>query len=1446
MSGRTMRRKQFHRSFQVEALEPRQMMAADALNDAYTVTAGRPLNVDSNLTGYSGGQLQQITSFAAPGGVAQMEYSPEYGVVLLRNSGSAIHVIDVATRLPLDTRLATWKFTDMDLSPDGRYLFAADYGGENTGYGTPTNPHHVHRLDLSTMNWEQKLAPKIASRIEAVSDRQVLLQESDQHIDITLNDFGAAAASPMTELSRVGGQYVGDIEYDHRSGRAYHGSSGSSSAEIRSRPIVNNSLGSGTHSGTYGTADGFGGSVALSSDGDRLYYGRLQVEADDITNNLRVFPEQIYAATPRLAFGQNGYYDADTGALRGNLGFATQVYSVSDDGRDIWAFDDAGDKLYHYRTAQWRSGVLLNDLGQGNLTAQLATEPQHGDLTLRADGSFTYVADAGFLGADSFTYTVRDGAGTESTAEVQIAVQQAAQAPRAVSDDYTTPAGQPLIIGNNVSYDLPELVPVSQFRAPGGARKLVYADQANMLLMLSDMFVRVIDVRTEREVLTHAPVHQFTDMDLSPDGRYLYAADYGGTNTGYGTPTKPHYVHRLDLTTLTWETKQAPTIAHRIEAVDGRRFLLQEIDQHVDVMLNDFGATASAAITQLSQIPAGYNGDLEYDPLTGRIYHGTSGSSSSEIQVRKLVGNSLTNVGSTGTYGTAQGHGGSVVLSSDRSRFYYGRLQVDALDVRSNLNLFPEAIHAASSGMAFGSQAYYDAKSSEARGRWGFTPSLLTVSADGEHVWAFNPEGDVLHHYRIVPVTRLGLLLNDRDADADTLTATVAMEPQHGTLNLNADGTFNYQPDEGFAGLDVFSYTTTDPAGQPSVAHVTINVTPTPQVNVAPQATDDSYQVLVDQSLVVGDRPWLAVGSNKVFSFNTSAEVLQIEYSPQFDLVFARTANQVRVYDGSTGASVATLAATNTFSDMDLTFDGRYLFAADYGGENIGYGTPAKPHYVHRYDLAVRAWDVQYLPTVVHRIEAVDRNHVLVQERDQHVDITYNYFSDWPNAPMEELSRISADYYGDFEYDPRTGFMYHGSTGSSSHEIHARRLLNGTLISGTNSGVYGSAQDYEGSSVLSADGKRFYYGKLQVEALNVANNLRVFAEPILAATAEVAFGKTGYYDANTGARLGDVGFQSNVWFVSDDGGHVWAADTSGKLHHFDIRMLASGVLLNDVDPNGDELRVDFYNQPLHGTVSVDPSGGFRYTPTAGYIGPDEFSYRIVDASGLRDFGTVRIDVTTHIELELELRLDNLTVDERVAGAAIGQLSVSGANPGDDFAFTVSDGRFEVVNSTLRLKADVSLDASLESAVSLTVTAINGEEDSVSETFQLTVVANELPWQNDQLPSDVDNDGEVIPLDALLIINELNFGGARKLDWAAQAQSLRYLDTSGDGYVTAIDALIVINFLHYQNRAEGEASISSVEPVSEPNPIEVPDTSGDAELAWWLPDDSRTTRKHRPL
>lgn len=55
-----------------------------------------------------------------------------------------------------------------------------------------------------------------------------------------------------------------------------------------------------------------------------------------------------------------------------------------------------------------------------------------------------------------------------------------------------------------------------------------------------------------------------------------------------------------------------------------------------------------------------------------------------------------------------------------------------------------------------------------------------------------------------------GVLANDIDPDGDTLEAVLVSGTSHGTLNLNADGSYEYTPGQDFTGNDSFSYRVTD------------------------------------------------------------------------------------------------------------------------------------------------------------------------------------------------------------------------------------------------------------------------------------------------------------------------------------------------------------------------------------------------------------------------------------------------------------------------------------------------------------------------------------------------------------------------------------------------------------------------------------------------------------
>ncbi len=70
-----------------------------------------------------------------------------------------------------------------------------------------------------------------------------------------------------------------------------------------------------------------------------------------------------------------------------------------------------------------------------------------------------------------------------------------------------------------------------------------------------------------------------------------------------------------------------------------------------------------------------------------------------------------------------------------------------------------------------------------------------------------------------------------------------------------------------------------------------------------------------------------------------------------------------------------------------------------------------------------------------------------------------------------------------------------------------------------------------------------------------------------------------------------------------------------------------GVLANDSDVEGSPLSASLVTGPQYGTLSLEPSGAFNYTPNTGFRGVDGFTYRAADGTANSAEVRVRLNVT---------------------------------------------------------------------------------------------------------------------------------------------------------------------------------------------------------------------------
>jgi chitodextrinase len=74
-------------------------------------------------------------------------------------------------------------------------------------------------------------------------------------------------------------------------------------------------------------------------------------------------------------------------------------------------------------------------------------------------------------------------------------------------------------------------------------------------------------------------------------------------------------------------------------------------------------------------------------------------------------------------------------------------------------------------------------------------------------------------------------------------------------------------------------------------------------------------------------------------------------------------------------------------------------------------------------------------------------------------------------------------------------------------------------------------------------------------------------------------------------------------------------------------VAAPGVLSDDSDPDGDPLTAHLHDGAAHGALTLEADGSFRYLPQPGFVGTDQFTYHVSDATLDSPAATVTIHVT---------------------------------------------------------------------------------------------------------------------------------------------------------------------------------------------------------------------------
>lgn len=539
----------------------------------------------------------------------------------------------------------------------------------------------------------------------------------------------------------------------------------------------------------------------------------------------------------------------------------------------------------------------------------------------------------------------------------------------------------------------------------------------------------------------------------------------------------------------------------------------------------------------------------------------------------------------------------------------------------------------------------------------------------------------------------IDVLANDTDANGDPAGGDLVAEglstPEFGTAVLNGDGTVSYTPDDGFTGVDTFTYRVRDADGDASEGSGTVTVT---VANALPVAAADTT----------------ATPANVALSIAVLANDTDLNDSALYDdpLAVDSVTDPVDAEGAVVGAVVAEEDGTLTYVPPagfvgDVTFT--YLVTDSFGGlsqpatvtVNVAANDPLAAD-----DTAVTDSGTAVTVDVLDNDTSPSGGELSVTETGGLApglgtltiaeggagvtftpaagtvgEVTFTYtVSDGLGGSATGQVTVTVGNAAPTAADDEV------ATGSGTPVTVDVRLndadLNGDVLTVTISG-----QPASGSAAVNADGTITY-------------------------TPAASFAGSASFDYTISDGRGGSA-RATVTVVVANGAPVAADDEARTVAGEAVDV---DVLANDGDVNGDALSVTIATAPADGRAVVNADGSVTYTPDAAFTGTDTFTYTVTDTAGATASASVTIVVDSGApepdddavttgpgELVVIAVLDNDAGDDlrvvEVSQPQGGRVTVNtdgtvtfdpdtGFEGEANFTYTVSDGRGGTATATV--------------------------------------------------------------------------------------------------------------------------------------------------------------------
>jgi len=899
------------------------------------------------------------------------------------------------------------------------------------------------------------------------------------------------------------------------------------------------------------------------------------------------------------------------------------------------------------------------------ITISSFTQPAHGVVTLPSPSSpyVTYKSAAGYLGPDSFNFTISDGRGGTSTATAYLEVIHFNNsAPEARADSYT-----------------------------------VQHDQTTWLGVRSNDFDANADDITI--VAVTQPGHGSTAITSGASGtavNYTPTAGYTGPDQFTYTIADPHGARSTATVTLTVMGNMPPVAVN--DAVTGRYNEMIVLNHLLDNDSDPNGDLLNfVSVTQPSHGALRSGGSYAY------LYTPTVGFVGVDTFTYTITDGWGQNATATVTI-TVPPDPPPVARPDSFTIDYNTSATFDVLANDSDPTNDPMSITAVgqpahgTAVIANGKIAYTPTHGYSGADSFTYTVAddkggATTATVSIMVVHSSNRSPSAVNDSYATPVNTANTLTpqaNDTDPDGDALMVTVIGTPAHGVAVITSGGAgVRYTPQTGYLGTDSFDYTVSDGYGGQASARITVTIMPN---NRPPTPLNDSAGLLVANTTATipvlvndtdpdGDALSIAAvgapahGVTTIVG-NTITYAPAANYSGQDSFTYT-------VSDGKGGLATATVNAVVTINHPPV--------ARDYGPVTLKNrawlpltSMVTDPDYdpitvtsvgvsLHGASLIKDAAGVDYTPpanysgpdsftyTVSDGRGGTATANVLVNAStsyapytgDRRVNLVQGVTSELyldggnPNASGWSYGVLTAPTHGTMStIGPYGLFTY-----TPAYDYTGPDSLKFTISDGRG-GTYSGwlyitvVQSAEHRPVVQADGPFNTAFNTPITLTTLLNNdSDPDGEPLeIVGVVQGTGGRAALVDSHTVVFIPDNNFSgSNAsfsYYVTDGKSPPILGAVSitvGSGNHApsaaaDVATAVSGaatmidVLSNDSDADGDTLSLSAVGTPGHGTAVISGTK-VLYTPAAGYSGSDSFSYTVSDGKGGSTSATVTVTVT---------------------------------------------------------------------------------------------------------------------------------------------------------------------------------------------------------------------------